>query len=375
MSSSKGFLTLYDIQLIDDSSNPTTTPNTTPENPSTTNTEATPSTNSTETTTSSGLIGPTEVQPQPYNPNLGYSQYPQYAQYAPFIPQSAQEEEGIPWGTIVTDFFGVIIFGGLVFLCFLGYIVYQKRYQDLVEEYASNPETQIKAQELTAVEKQHLDQWDFNPQGDDRVPGIDVTEEQTRLGQHFKIVFTPTGSQSLIRTIISNKKIERNKDNCYFEIEIEEIEVGVDIVIGLGTKDGFNKAVLPGDQRGSIGFHSKGGILKINGTEVNAYALEASFGETIGLGYNFDSSKIYLFWNAKYLNEPPREFGSPTKGSPEKSQTSPVKEGERPNKIDLDIEKREYYPLIGATGACKILLNIGGSPFSIHHKEIAKGLL
>lgn len=422
MSNSRGFLSLYNVQLIDDTGNPTRTTNTPTQNGYTTNNQATyssgsttttntptqnPSTTNTQTTSSTGTTtggGSTETQPRqilnPYaiypgstqDPYIPYSQsgqdpfglYPDESQdsdpsaagYGDFVPQSA-EDEGIPWLTLFEDFLGVIIFFGLVFLCFLGYVLYQKKYQNLVEEYASNPESQIKKQELTSSEKQHLAQWVFNPP-EDWVPGVLADLKESRLGSCFEVKFTPSeGSENLTRTIRSNKMLEKNKENCYFEFEIEEADEDADIVIGIGTKDEFNKAVLPGDQRGSIGFHSKGGLLKINGTEVNAYTLDAKFGETIGLGYNFETSRIYLFHNAKYLNEPPREFGSPSKEkSKEKDQSpSPTKAGERQNKIDLEIEKKNYYPMIGATRPCKILLNIGGSPFSIHHKEIAKGLL
>jgi len=37
--------------------------------------------------------------------------------------------------------------------------------------------------------------------------------------------------------------------------------------------------------------------------------------------------------------------------------------------------EKKYYPVISANGPCTITVNIGGAPFRITHKEIAKGLL
>ena len=62
--------------------------------------------------------------------------------------------------------------------------------------------------------------------------------------------------------------------------------------------------------------------------------------------------------------------------SPKTRQDIEAKELEKIEKGKIIIAHKEnYYPVVYSNGPCLVTLNIGGSPFRINHKEIAKGLL
>ncbi len=101
------------------------------------------------------------------------------------------------------------------------------------------------------------------------------------LGKYVQVKFLQYDGD--IRTIRSNKNIDKNKENSYFEIEIEEIKnEETNIIIGFSNKTGYNPTILPGESNGSVGFHSNGGLIKVSLKPNFEYGIVAKFGETLG---------------------------------------------------------------------------------------------
>jgi len=182
------------------------------------------------------------------------------------------------------------------------------------------------------------------------------------------------------------------KDHCYFELELTDVDPDVDVSIGFVTKEGYHQNVDPGTTEHGFSYHAINGAVMHDKKLKVQYDFTALFGETIGLGYRFDDGRVWLFYNGKFLNEPEETKKSK---SPKKKAKSPVKkttEGESPteeNKEEeeqqkeqvlakegkIELKSEHYYPAVSANGNCTVTLNIGGAPFRIYHKEIAKGLL
>lgn len=98
--------------------------------------------------------------------------------------------------------------------------------------------------------------------------------------EYFKISFTHNDKTK--KAIISTKPLEKKKDNCYFEVEILEMNPGVEIAIGLCHKNHFDKATFPGEKNHSVGFFSKEGAIYLNGEKLYTNEINPGFGDTMG---------------------------------------------------------------------------------------------
>ena len=101
--------------------------------------------------------------------------------------------------------------------------------------------------------------------------------------EYFKVTFNHTGPSK--KAIITNQALEKNKDNCYYEVEILEIDPGVTIAIGLSHKDTFDKSLFPGETNNSVGFTSDQGAVLLNGKQLYTNDINAGFGDTIGFAF------------------------------------------------------------------------------------------
>lgn len=289
------------------------------------------------------------------------------------------DDDDTDWELIIEEFLALIVIGIIAVLVFLAYMSYKTRYQQMIDEGIK-----IEGQNLNPNEASHLKQWVFNPE-EWKVDEVNVRLDNTPEWRYIMLDFKQ--GKNVTKTISTNTPLQKYKDNCYFEIEVASTHPETDIVIGLCTKEAYDQDALPGAVYNSIGFHSDG-YITINGVKRNDYSFKAGFGETIGFGYNFEGHGIFLFHNGKFLNEPPRS-PSPSKNtpvsSPTKKPTTKVVESfplYPPENIkqfqfnyDIKIQEAIYYPIIGSTGPCSIILNIGGAPFRAKHKAICKGLL
>jgi hypothetical protein len=266
--------------------------------------------------------------------------------------------------------------------CVFIYFWMKKKEHDKRERMALDPESLVPHQELTKSEKNELQKWAFNPP-ETRVPEVTTEEERNTIGNFTTLKFNH--SQGQLKSVITNRVLEKLKDNCYFEIELTDIEEATDVMIGLCPKENYNQSIDPGMTEYGMSLHSNGGAVYFQGKKRLQYGITAQYGETIGVGYHFDDNRVWMFYNGKFLNEP---LSAGKKESPSKLKKSTIKSEEEAKEEKDDKAKelaelgviklksgKKYCPVIAANGPCTITINIGGAPFRIAHREIAKGLL
>lgn len=309
----------------------------------------------------SGLIGPT-----PYNTTDG---------------SPVPEDDGIGfftiiWYILIFVFFAALIGGIALFF----YWMFKKiETQNLIQARSDNPELLIKHKSVGFMEKNRLEKWKINDTGVDHVAEVEVERVEVQKEVFFKLVYKQPKSQ--IKTIIANKALEKIHDNVYFEVEIEEIEEGVEIVIGLSDKKTYQSEKLPGSVEKSFGIYSKEGKVWLNGKELYSTNIKGEFGDTFGVGFTFESGRIWIFHNGQFLNDPSIDSINQAKDPYEFKKQQNNKELKAQKKKEIEAKmikfepKNEYFPVIGTTGPCKLSMNIGGAMFRCFDKDIANGLL
>ena len=94
------------------------------------------------------------------------------------------------------------------------------------------------------------------------------------------------------RSIISNRPIDKIKDNCYFELEMTDVDQNIDVALGMCIKDRYNSGSDPGLTDNGVSLHSLNGEVYYDKNMKVCYEFNAQYGETIG---NF--FKYYLLFN------------------------------------------------------------------------------
>jgi len=179
-------------------------------------------------------------------------------------------------------------------------------------------------------------------------------------------------------SITTNQGIELNRETIYYEIELGQSRLATKVQIGLSNIDHFSKNDFPGETKDSIGINLFTGAIYKNGKEIHSYGFNAQFGDTIGIGYTFETGNVWFFYNGKFLNDP--SAGSPkknpygTKNMTEEEIKKMEAEEKAKEKLHMNPKVR-YYPVIGADNDCTLLLNVGGATFRNNIPEMSAGLL
>jgi len=181
-------------------------------------------------------------------------------------------------------------------------------------------------------------------------------------------------TQGQLKSVITNRVLEKLKENCYFEIELTDIEESTNVIVGLCPKEDYRSNIDPGLTEHGMSMHSNGGAVYFQGKKRLQYDIVAEYGETLGMGFNFDENRVWMFYNGRFLNEP---ISTGKKGKDE--EVKEEKDDKSKELAELGVIRmksgKKYSPIIAANGPCTITINIGGAPFRIAHREIAKGLL
>ena len=207
----------------------------------------------------------------------------------------------------------------------------------------------------------------------------------------------------------------------YFELSVEYLHDNTNLIIGYTDKKNLKEMKpdeFPGKGSKSIGFNIKTGEVYFNGAVTYTFnflrIIKNEFGDDynnekfdfngsfFGVGMNLKSKLVFFTFNGKILNSLSYQTTSEIRykiyrmkkaDALEEGDNSNIKKVGKLSKLvnKLDIEKeyrndlktlpnfsissKELVPIISVDGACKFLVNIGGSMFQTKEKIIQLGLL